>query len=330
LIAIERPVFEAGEDGLVERAVALAPAEELIGLEENPLWRAEADPSPRKHAELFSILRQGFERVLLQVRVTGQEDRTIGPMVVNRDEGHGIGFTGIVPANETLVFTEEGRALLGSDDVTSYSYAWQGACFANEGDPPEKSFQLDGPGVDAERVAVFAVATPEGALDTDFVFPHAGQSLPMPGIQVGETRLAFFVQEARFSSLGGDGVLRRVPPRPFIGFLDLSVFAAGSGEEQPSAALVALSWMEHRAFTVRLLLPQRFLLLYPEDSEGTETRRRVAQSMQRFRPVGIDLKVEFYDERWVLGEGILIEEAAADPIGRLRAGTVLWRAPEEE
>jgi hypothetical protein len=333
-IVLEHSVWQPDPDGGadLETSQPLPPAEEVLGMEENPIWRAEASLVPRRHGELFHLLRVGFERVLLQVNITGEADRTLGPMLVNRDEGHGIGYTRAVPAGKTLVFTEEGRVRLDGTDVTPYAFAWQGACFANAGDAPERSFLFDGEGGLPSRAAHFAVSTPAGALETDFVFPHAGDSIPMPGIAVGETRLAFFVQEAFFSALGGTAeapVLRRVPPRPAVGFLDGAVFAPAPGESHPVAALVAFSWLEHRAFAVRLLLPPRFQYLHADDPEGTETRRRIAQSLQRFRSAGIDVRVEFADDRWVLGQGALMGADIEDPINRLQAGTVLWAAPPD-
>ncbi|MCU0584488.1 MAG: hypothetical protein MUC46_00270 [Desulfobacterales bacterium] len=299
------------------RVGGLAPARELLGIEENPLFRFETDQAGRKDGELFSLLRRGFERAVLQVRVTGKESLTLGPMVVNRDEGHGVGYSGAVPAGGMLRFTEEGRVFLDGADVTASGYAWKGACFAGA-DHRDTDFVFDGPR------STFAVAYPEKALDPEFVFPHAGESLPMPGIAVGETRFAYFAHNAFFSGL------RRVAPRPAVGFADLSVFAASAGEEPPVSALVSFSWLERRAFCVRVLIPPRFRALTPDDPEGLETRRRVAQSLVRVRPAGVEVTVEFVENRWELGKGALLSGEAEDPIAELRAGTTLWSAPTTE
>ena len=221
--------------------------------------------------------------------------------------------------------------MLGSSDVTAYAYAWLGACFANEGDSPNRSFVFAESDPAEFRSATFAVSTPPDALNTDFVFPHAGDGIPMPGIEVGETRFAFFVQEGFFSALGGTGeqpVLRLVPPRPAVAYLDGSVFALEPEEPGQASAMLSFSWLEHRPFAVRLLLPNRFRLMHENDAEGVQTLQRVAQGLNRFRPAGVDLKVEYVDDRWVLGQGTLTLGAAEDPIARLRSGTVLWTAPE--
>ncbi len=329
-LALARQVAAPGPGGEPqEETVAIPPAAELLGIEENPLWRAETDNAPRHHAELFTLLRRGFERALLQIRVTGEGARSIGPMLVNRDEGHGVGYAGTVEAGKTLVFTEEGRALLDGADVTSFAYAWQGACFAGEDASAEADFVFAGEGVDPRRKpARFALATPAGALDREASFPSAGASLPMPGIAVGQTRLAFFVREGHFASQEG-AQARGVTPRIFAAEFDGAVFAPASGEARPDAARVALSWLEHRAFAVRLLIPPRFRALRDDDPEGVQALQAVARAVERFRPLGVELRVEFIDERWVLGSGTLTSGEGDDPIESLRSGMVLWEAPQE-
>ena len=131
-LTLTHPVLEpvSGSDLPREVAQPLPRPDQLMGIEENPVERISTDPIKRSHAELFSLLRRGFERVLLQVKVAGQGEMTVGPMIVNRDEGHGVGYASSVPAGSELVFTEEGRVLLDNSDVTSFAFAWKGACFA--------------------------------------------------------------------------------------------------------------------------------------------------------------------------------------------------------
>lgn len=333
---LSRPVPQLGKDGKptgAEFPEPLGVAEELIGLEENPLWRDTTDSTGRRHGELFTLIRRGFERALLQIRITGEaNNRTKGPMFVNRDEGHGVGFTGTVPHGSALVFTEEGRALLDGVDVTSLAFAWRGGCFAETDARSPFDFVFDGEGRDPKKSpARFVEMKPSVALDREAVFPNAGESLPMPGIAVGVTRLAFFVQEGHFASREGTPeapAVRTVTPRTRAALMDASVFAPGAAETRQIAAEVALSWLEHRAFAVRLLIPSRFHGL-EDDPEGTEVLRRVVIAVERFRPVGIELKVEFVDDRWVLGSGLLTSGEGVDPIERLRSATALWEAPPE-
>ena len=305
----------------------LPAGDELIGMEENPLRREESEKRRRRHAERFNVLRHGFGRAGVQVRVTGVGAMTVGPQVVNRDERHGIGFAGAVPDGVTLTFTEQGRVFLDATDVTALAFAWQGACFADADDDPLHPHDavFDGAGVAPARRAVFAVATPAGALDSTFTFPHAGDPIPMPGIAVGRTRFAFFVQEADFShrALTDPPGLVRPVPRPRVGFADGSVFGTIAAEH-PEAAEVSLSWLEHEAYAVRVLLPSRFALL---DGDGPTVAERVRAALQRLRPAGVDVRVEYLDPNWTLGVGELAAGAGPDPILSLRGGTDLWPPP---
>src|SRR5262249_14577180 len=102
------------------------PATEALGLEENPRRRERYQNEECEDGQLFTVIRRGFGRELLQAEVLGVLDRTVGPMVVNRDEGRGVGFASAVPDGKSLVFREDGRALLDGSDVTSLAYSWQG------------------------------------------------------------------------------------------------------------------------------------------------------------------------------------------------------------
>jgi hypothetical protein len=329
-LRLTRPVEVIGSDGgTSETAVPFDPAQEVIGIEENPWYRASTDITGRSHGELWSVIRRGFEHAVARIHITGVErGRTIGPMLVNRDEGRGIGYVGTVPDGDTLVFTEEGRALLDGADVTSSAYAWEGGCFADAGGATgELDFVFDGGTRPAGMLAAwFVTATPPNALDREAVRPHADVTLPMPGIGLGETRFAFFVQEAHFNSLeGAPAAIRLVVPRTRAAFHDASVLAP-AGEPRTAAADVSLSWMERRAFHARLLIPARFRG-FEGDPEATEVRRRVAAAVERFRPVGVELVIEFVDDRWVLGGSVLHAGDPGNLIEQLQSGMVLWEAP---
>ncbi len=303
---------------------------EIVGMEENPVRREFTPDTPRTNAELFHIYRRGFGRSLLQIHVTGTGDRTIGPMLVNRDEGIGIGYAGTVPDTAVLVFDEAGHVTLDAADVTANAFSWKGACFASNDDDPAapRDFVFDGPGVGVERRAVFAVATPFDALDGSFVFPHAGDPLAVPGVNVGTTRYAFFVQEAHFSGEDASvspAVPVPVSPRTHVGFVQGSVFAPPPDADQQPAANVALSWLEHEAYALRLILPRRFASF---DITGQPTMAElVRRSLERHRPAGVDVRVEYVDDRWILGSSDVTAGNSADPILSLRSGSVLWTSP---
>jgi hypothetical protein len=173
---------------------------EILGMEENPMRREDDRKEECEHGRLFSVIRKGFGRETLQARVTGRGNHTYGPMIVNRDEGRGAGWFGAVADGQTLVFEEDGRVLLEGDDVTDRAFSWTGACFADAARPSTRDFVFGGPGADPIRAALFAVAAPAGSMDREFVFPHAGENIVMPGVGIGETRMAFFVQQAHFGS----------------------------------------------------------------------------------------------------------------------------------
>jgi hypothetical protein len=326
-LRLRRPVRQ----GEILREEELEPAEELLGREGNPPRREKTGRVERRHAELFSLLRRGFGRALLQVRVRGLAKRSVGPMLVNRDEGRGVGFTEAVLESQELVFTEDGRVLLDGSDVTSFAYAWRGACFGGSDASTERDFVFAGAAPGGARTARFTEAVPPGTLDRDAVFPHAGGDVPTPGIGIGETRFAFFVQEAHFSSREGTDatpVVRRVPPRPAVGFFDGSVFAPGPAQTRQPAAEVELSWLEYEAYAVRVLIPPRFRGL----GDPAETLAQVGAALGRFRPLGVDVRVDYIDDRWVLGSGGLRGDDDGDRelIDLLRPGTVLWTAPAAE
>ena len=112
-------------------------------------------------------------------------------MLVNRDEGQGVGFWGAVPAGTTLSFTEEGRVLLDATDVTSIAYAWKGACFAEEAALRPARFRLRWSGRESGTSrALCGIRRRPMRSAPPSSFPHAGDSLPMPTISVGETRFA--------------------------------------------------------------------------------------------------------------------------------------------
>jgi hypothetical protein len=305
-------------------------ASEIIGMEENPVRRESTTDTPRTHAELFQIYRRGFGRSLLEIQITGIGKRTESPMLVNRDEGIGVGYAGNIDDKSKLVFDEAGHVTLDGTDVTANAFSWKGACFAGNDDDPvaPKDFVFAGPGAPTDRSAVFAVANPFDALDGAFTFPHAGDPLDVPGVNVGTTRYAFFVQEAHFSKTD-DTVSPPAPvpisPRTHVGFLDASVFATPPDADQTPAASVMLSWLEHEAFALRMILPRRFASF---DVTGQPTMADLVRgALERHRPAGIDVRVEYVDDRWILGSSDVTAGSSADPILSLRGGSVLWTSP---
>ena len=83
----------------------IAPADDLIALEENPPQLVTAEPAARRHGEWFTILRKGLERAPAAVRVIGLGERTLWPLVVDLDSVESIdssGLTSLLDAQDRL------------------------------------------------------------------------------------------------------------------------------------------------------------------------------------------------------------------------------------
>lgn len=346
----------------------IEPQTEYLGLEENPLVPAERGPHPRQHAELFEYIRKGFDDALLEIRVRGVGNRTISPMFVNRDAGHGVGAFVHVPDGKDLIFNQQGRVLLDGADITSRAWAWQGACFAENsggnGNPVQNNRDFvfaDAALSQAQhaanrRTSRFAVITPTGSLTPEARLPHAGDSLPVPAIGVGKTRFAFFVQHGCFSStrhlvpisdaeipptslpqdsdpFGSTPVallnrIQLVTPRYAVGFVGAALFAQVAGDKKhDAAAQVSLHWFERQAYHVRVLIPNRFRALGHADGGGI--REQVKHAIQRFRPAGVEVQVDFAEDQWVLGKAALPSKDATgtDAISQVQSSTLLWPSP---
>jgi hypothetical protein len=306
---------------------------EVIGLEENPTRRETTGRGGRSHGELFSVVRRGFTERNLEVRVYGGDrGTTVGPMLVNRDEGRGVGYLGTVGPGQVLLFTGDGKVTLDGADASGLAWSWSGACFASAGAATGKDFVFAGPGLSADeqsRVAAFAVAVPPAAFTATGEPAGPGGAVAVPGIGVGETRFAFFVREAHFAPPpppAGDPP--RGLPRPDAAVFDFSVFAPPdeNGTDPPVAADLELSWIENEAYAVRVLIPARFSdLLDPAPPETV--LHDVAVALRRFQPAGVEVRVEFQEKHWVLGDGLLTLTEADDPVSRIQPGMLLWPAP---
>jgi hypothetical protein len=87
---------------------------------------------------------------------------------------------------------------------------------------------------------------------------------------------------------------------------------------------VQLSWLEHEAYAVRVLIPARFARL---DGDGATIAERVRRALARHRAVGVEVRVEYQDDAWILGSTPLTEGETPDPILSLQGGSVLSPSP---
>jgi hypothetical protein len=261
------------------------------------------------------------------VVIAGLADRTVYPMVVQRDAGFGLAFTGVVTDGQELRFELNGTVTLDGTDVTRSSYAWTGGVFTDEppspGDPPHAGdFVFAGEsGTPGPRVARFATTAPlTDAFDPDFAWPRSAGDLPLPALAVGETRWAFFVRVAHFGAVLAGGNVAAVP-LALAGVFDQSVWAWESGPADPSAK-VGFIWREREPFAVKVWIPGRFAEL---DVEGTPAvREQVRTALDRHRAAGVHVYATVTEDLRPVGGGVLPVDADSDDVPE---GTVVW--PDE-
>ncbi len=309
-------------------AATLLPLEDLVAVEENPFRSHEVFPSARRHGERFSVFRRGWDDVAVTVAVTGVEERTVGPMIVNLDSGAGVAFTGTVPAGSQLRFVRDGRVQLDGGDVAGRCYSFHGAVFADAAASHSKDFVWAGPGstpAPGGRGATFAVTAPiPDAFDETAAFPHSGGRLTSPAMSTGESRWAYLVAKATFGSEEEGGRPWPAAPRFRAGRFDATVWAATTGVLPPSGE-VGFEWQEHEPFAARVWIPMRFAALDRPDE--VPVREQVRLLLERHRPAGVHLYVDYADDRWTLGEGLIRPPDSTAPDGVVVAGTRLWPYP---
>jgi hypothetical protein len=300
----------------------VVPKTDLLALEENPLRRQDSDPVDRRNGDRFNVLRSGFETVPATVRVVGVGDRTVEPMVVNLDAGFGVVYTGSVPDGEELRFESDGRATLDGSSVARLCYTFTGGVFADAGQTFKNDFVFADDTVEGQ-IATFAVTQPiSDAFDPDAVFPHAEGLLDAAQLIVGESRWAFFVRAAHYGRDAATTAEEFAVPIFYAGVFDASVFEPDTSVGSPGSGKVGFSWQEHEPFAARLWIPLRFSTL---DADGEiPVNERLRLLLDRHRPAGIHIYVEYADDRWTMPAGILRDEGSDEPLGTVIVGTALW------
>ncbi len=305
------------------------PEPDLLALEENPFHKADLDPAPKKHAQLFQVIRGGLQDVDVTVRVIGTGQRTVRPMVVETFAGRGLAYEGGVPDGSELRFEASGRATLDGTDVTGSTWSFTGGVFASSSATrPHRDFvfadaaRVADPGAGRERWATFVTTAPlTDALGPTAGFPHGAARVGPLQLPLGESRWVAFARVAHTSTAvpGVDA------PRHKHARFDDTVFAEDDTLEGTSAGTASMEigfeWEEREPFAVRVLLPHR--LQRADDESGSRIREPLRRLLDRHRAAGVDVRVEYADPRWTLGTGVVRNETD-EALGTVLAGTELW------
>lgn len=303
---------------------APAPRTDLLALEENPETDVDIAPAPRRHRELFSVQRLGFGPVATDVLVVARDDRCIWPMVVDVGAGRALVYAAALGAGQQVRFRASGIVELDGTEAGNLAFAIDGGVFADAATAVVGIDFVFGdaadPGAGGDRVATFGVCRPV-ATALDGPLPHAGGLTPPISLRVGPTRLRFFVRQACFGSQAGAADVAAVPLFA-AGVFDAALAADAAAEP---AADIGFAWRERQPYSCVLWLPRRFAAL--DGADQVELRERLRLALDRVRPAGVHLGVEYADDRWTLGDGVLRDVGSAEPEGLIIHGTRL--APPE-
>lgn len=303
-------------------ATASHHGEHLLALEENPPQLADSGPIPRRHGDVFTLTRRGFEEVPCTVIVVGSGDRTVHPMVVNVDAGDGVTTIVDVPDGSALRFERDGRVELDGASVARRCFRFHGAVFGGGGHALDFVYaDADDAARFGDRAAAFAVTRPiEDGFDPAPSLPH-GESLLAP-LRLARTgaRFAVFAGAATFGLDRGGAGVETTAPEPLAGFFDESVYQPDPAGE-PSFE-IGFEWDERETYAVRVWLPRAFAAL---DAEGEPSVRELVRlELDRHRAAGVHVYVDFADPRWVLGTGVVRDLGSEDALGVAVAGTEAW------
>lgn len=267
--------------------------EKLLYIHENPIVDKETELADARQRQRYAVRRGGFFHGRVGLRIVGVADRTVKPLVINLTSREGYGFRGNVPDGKELLISRDGHAYLDGADVSAQCYrVYDGflddAQMARiaDGDPVHGFSKCDPVGANARNIPGPAVVgLPE---------------LPPPRLRHGDSTFRFSVEEGAFdASRFGQAV---------FSFPDQAAIDAA-----PPSGKFQAEWREHQAFTVRVLLPPELQSWEAAFLSGGDLASHVARGLERFRPAGVRLEVDFWNDAWVLGESLL--EDGTEPDG---------------
>lgn len=269
--------------------------EKLIYIHENPIVDKETELSEARQRQRYPVRRGGFFHGRVGIRVMGVADRTVKPLVINLASREGYGFRGNVPDGKELLISRDGHAYLDGEDVSAKCYrVYDGF--------------MDDTGMariaDGDPVHGFSKCDPPGATDRNIPGPIVvglPEFLP-PRLRHGDSVFRFSVEEGAFdASRFGEAV---------FSFTDQAAI-----DSTPPSGKFQLEWREHQAFSVRVLLPPELQSWEAAFLSGGDLASHVARGLERFRPAGVRLEVDFWNDAWVLGESLLEDTTEPDGEG---------------
>lgn len=318
---------------LPAEGVPASVTDDWLALEENPFKETAIAPEPYPHGGRRKIIRNGFDPVPVAITITGIEDRTWYPMVVDVDKGHGLYYAGQIEDGQILEFTADGRVLLAGAPADNRAFAFTGGVFAEESGrvtatATEFAFCTEQGTTPHGQAAVFVETAPvtDGFSAT---MPHMGGLSPVITLAVGATNLRFFVRIAHFGSRFSLPPTDQAAKESYsAGCFDTSLFAldqTGAGSTNP-AALLGFAWEEREAFKVRVWLPSRFES-YDADNgqEDLPLADRLRPLLDRHRAAGINLEVCYASDLWELPVGILTDPESPQSYLSIISGSRLWK-----
>ncbi len=316
-----------------ETATQSSAVDDWLAIEENPIKKTTTEPVELTHGAKYKVLRNGFDPVQVQVSITGIEDRTFFPMIVDIDKGHGLYYADSIEDGQTITFTADGRVLLDGAEVDNKAFSFTGAVFAedtgiNEASPLEFAFCNEHGTSPHGQCGVFVKTVPvENGFSAEM--PHTGGLSPAVTLAIGATNLQFFVRVAHFGVKNSSLTIEDLPAVESYsaGLFDTSVFAkdkTGAGADEP-AAIIGFEWQEREAFKAIVWLPSRFEIYDRQRAENEPSlAERLASLLDRHRAAGISLEVKYASDLWELPNGYITDLDSPESYKSIIAGSRLW------
>src|SRR5262249_6747074 len=154
---------------------------------------------------------------------------------------------------------------------------------------------------------------PPGSLDRNYPRPviTPAATLLVMTVPLGDSFWRFSVAEADFDASGFDESVFAPPPPSVL-----------LPPPPAPSAKVELLWKEEKPFSVLILIPAEWKALEAQAWLGTDLRKLVRAGLERFRTAGIELQVDYFDSKWIVGKSVLRKFDAKSGAGIAFEGTV--------